>query len=437
MKGAVHVIGAGLAGLAAAVRLAGGSQNIVVHEAARQAGGRCRSYFDSSLGVTIDNGNHLLLSGNHDARAFLIAIGSEDQLSGPPEADFAFVDYATGERWHLRPNAGPVPWWIFSPQRRVPGTNARDYLELLRLFALGADVPLAAALRRRGVAYDRLWRPFFLAALNVEPAEGSSYLAAAIVRETLAKGGRACRPLVAARGLSAAFVGPALDYLADRGVKISLDHRLHVIVFANGHAVALDFAEDRIALEAEDKVILAVPPYVAREIVPGLQTPETYRAIVNAHFKIAPPKNCPAILGVVNGTIEWLFAFQDRLSVTISSADRLLEIAREELAKIIWREVAKVTQIEKPLPPWQIIKEKRATFAATVTENARRPGAGTVFSNLVLAGDWTGTGLPATIEGAIRSGYRAADMIAAAYERGPECKVYRKTPLRRRQGLPD
>ena len=418
MSRVVHIIGAGLAGLAAAVRLAGGQQNIILHEAARQAGGRCRSYFDTSLNMTTDNGNHLLLSGNCDARAFLSAIGSEDQLSWPAEADYAFIDYPTGERWHLRPNAGPLPWWIFSPLRRVPGTNARDYLELLRLFILSNDIPLATALRHRGVAYEKLWRPFFLAALNTDPTEGSSYLAAAVVWETFARGGRACRPLVAAHGLSKAFIDPALDYLAKRGVKVSFEHRLHAIDFTGGHAARLDFGEDKVQLEESDKVILAVPPYSAREIVPGLQTPETFRAIVNAHFKIAPPKNCPAILGIVNGTIEWLFAFQDRLSVTISGADRLLDMAREELAKIIWQEVEKVTRIEKPLPPWQIIKEKRATFAATIGENARRPGAVTAYANLVLAGDWTATGLPATIEGAIRSGHRAADIIALLSKKG-------------------
>jgi squalene-associated FAD-dependent desaturase len=412
MRNAVHIIGAGLAGLAAAVRLAGGPRNVVLHEAARQAGGRCRSYFDSSLGMTIDNGNHLLLSGNHDALSFLAAIGSADQLYWPSQADFAFIDYRTKERWHLRPNAGPFPWWIFSSRRRVPGTGARDYLELLRLFLLRNDMPPATVLRRRGVAYQRLWRPFFLAALNTDPAEGSSYLAAGIVRETLARGGRACRPLVAGHGLSAAFVDPALAYLANRGVKLSFEHRLHAIAFANGRAAALDFGEDSVSLEAADKVILAVPPYAAREIVPGLQTPETYRAIVNAHFKIIPPRNCPALLGIVNGTVEWLFAFPDRLSVTISSADRFLDVAREELATIIWEEIAKVTEIVKPMPPWQIIKEKRATFAATVEENGRRPQRSTAYANLVLAGDWTATGLPATIEGAIRSGRRAADLIA-------------------------
>jgi squalene-associated FAD-dependent desaturase len=413
-KPAVHVVGAGLAGLAAAVRLSGGPSEIVLHEAARQAGGRCRSFYDPVLGMTIDNGNHLLLSGNHDARKFLTAIGSEDQLAGPQEAEFAFVDLATKERWRLRPNAGRLPWWIFSPVRRVPGTGPFDYLGLLRLVVPGKDAPIGTVMRCDGLLYERLWRPFFLAALNTEPAEASSRLAAAVVLETLAKGGRACRPLFAAQGLSAAFIAPALDYLVKRGVTIRFDHRLRRIEFANGHAAALDFGDDLVQLDAADKVVLAVPPYAAQGLVPGLQSPEDYCAIVNAHFKIAPPENLPPLIGVVNGTIEWLFAFPGRLSVTISNADRLLDVPREKLAEIIWAEAAEVARIEKPLPPWQIVKEKRATFAATVAGNARRPGTGTAYANLVLAGDWTATGLPATIEGAIRSGHRAADLIAAS-----------------------
>ncbi|MGH6799860.1 MAG: hydroxysqualene dehydroxylase HpnE [Methylocella sp.] len=414
-KPAVHVVGAGLAGLAAAVRLAGGRREIVLHEAARQAGGRCRSYYDPALGLIIDNGNHLLLSGNHDARKFLTMIGSADQLAGPPEAEFAFVDLATMERWWLRPNAARIPWWIFSSLRRVPGTGPFDYFGLLRLLARGKDAPVGAVMRCDGLLYERLWRPFFLAALNTEPVEASSRLAAAVVLETLAKGGRACRPLVAAQGLSAAFIEPALDYLVKRGVKVRLDHRLRRIEFANDLAAALDFGDDLVQLDAADKVVLAVPPYAAQDLVPGLQTPGAYRAIVNAHFKIAPPENFPPLIGVVNGTIEWLFAFPGRLSVTISSADRLLDVPREKLAETIWAEAAEVARIEKPLPPWQIIKEKRATFAATAAENARRPGTGTAFANLVLAGDWTATGLPATIEGAIRSGHRAGDLIAASH----------------------
>ncbi len=111
--------------------------------------------------------------------------------------------------------------------------------------------------------------------------------------------------------------------------------------------------------------------------------------------------------------MEWLFAFPGRLSVTISGADRLIATPREELAAKIWSEIQLVTKIDSPLPAWQIIKEKRATFAATPAEEVRRPKTRGAWPNLLLAGDWTDTGLPATIEGAIRSGFAAADAALA------------------------
>jgi hypothetical protein len=146
--------------------------------------------------------------------------------------------------------------------------------------------------------------------------------------------------------------------------------------------------------------------------VKGLTVPLEFRAIVNAHFRIEPPAEQPPILGVLNGTVEWLFAFPGRLSVTISAGDRLIDSPREELAKTIWGEVAGMTGLPAALPHWQIVRERRATFAATPAQDARRPGAQTQWRNFVLAGDWTQTGLPATIEGAIRSGNRAANLIA-------------------------
>lgn len=404
----VHVIGAGLAGLAAAVALAGDGRKVTVHEAARQAGGRCRSYHDATLGMMIDNGNHLLLSGNQAARAFLNTIGSEDQLEGPEAAAFPFVDLATDERWTLRPNAGRVPWWVLSKDRRVPGTKATDYFELAKLLRADDDATIADAMRCEGLLYKRLWQPLLLAALNTDPPESAAKLAAAIIRETLVKGGAACRPLVAANGLAAAFVEPALAYLGTRGVDVRLDHALRAIRQGDKRIESLEFDDETVELGPDDRVILAVPAPAATSLLPGLVGPKSFRAIVNAHFKMAPPADLPPVLGLVNGTVEWIFAFKDRISITISGADRLLDVPREELIQTLWRDVQRAAKLADPLPTWQIIREKRATFAATPAEEARRPATRTRFRNLVLAGDWTATGLPATIEGSIRSGNSAA-----------------------------
>ncbi|HEX8416605.1 MAG TPA: FAD-dependent oxidoreductase, partial [Methylobacterium sp.] len=179
MAGTVHVVGAGLAGLSAAVSLAQGGARVVVHEAAKQAGGRCRSYYDATLGLTIDNGNHLLLSGNRSALAFMETIGAPaDALSGPAEAVFDFADLATGERWRLRPNAGRVPWWVLTPSRRVPGTRARDYLAPLGILRAAAGRTIGESMTCEGALYDRLWHPVLLAALNTDPKESDAGRAA-------------------------------------------------------------------------------------------------------------------------------------------------------------------------------------------------------------------------------------------------------------------
>jgi squalene-associated FAD-dependent desaturase len=407
----IHIIGAGLAGLSAAVRLAQSSATVVVHEATRQAGGRCRSYADAATGLTIDNGNHLLLSGNHAALDYLKAIGSDSHLVGPAGADFPFVDLATGGRWTIRMSDGRIPWWIFDATRRAPGTSPRDYLAMARLLWAPGGSTVCDLLPCEGLLYERLLHPLLLAALNIDPHEGSAALAGAVVRETLAAGGRACRPLVARFGLGSAFIEPALDFLRARNAVVHFEHELRGMTLEPGGGMGLDFGNDKVPVGRDDAIIVAVPPYAARSLIPGLDPPSTFRAIVNAHFRVEPPATIPHMIGVLNGTVEWIFAFPNRLSVTISAADRFMDAPREALARTIWAEVSRIAALPPALPPWQIVRERRATFAATPAENAKRPPAQTAWRNVFLAGDWTATGLPATIEGAIRSGHRAAQCV--------------------------
>ena len=169
MPRTVHIIGAGLAGLSAAVRLATPDNRVVVHEATAFVGGRCRSYHDASVGMTIDNGNHLLLSGNHAALDFLRTIGSQHRLIGPPAAEFPFLDLNSRARWTLRVDDGRLPLWIFDPKRRVPDTHALDYFSVARLLWGRADKNVGEIIACKGVLYSGLIEPLLLAALNVDP----------------------------------------------------------------------------------------------------------------------------------------------------------------------------------------------------------------------------------------------------------------------------
>lgn len=411
MSKTVHIIGAGISGLSAAVRLAAAGYQVRVHEAMQQAGGRCRSYFDAATGLTIDNGNHLLLSGNSAAVDYARSIGTDAGLVGPDSAEFYFADLADGQRWTLSLGNSRLPLWVLDPERRVPGTTVRDYLALAPLVWSPASRLVGDAIPCEGPLYRKLVAPLLLAALNVDPPEGSAGLAGAVVRKTLLAGGQACRPLIARDGLSAVLVEPAIEKLRAQGAEVLFGHELRRLNMSGDRISALDFGDDVITLGAEDKVILAVPPRPAASLLPGLKTPGQFRAIVNAHFNYVPPPGQPALLGVVGGLVEWLFAFPDRLSVTISNGDRLVDMPREQLAREVWQDICKLTGITANLPPWQIVRERRATFAATPEQNALRPGAVTSWNNLFLAGDWTDTGLPATIEGSVQSGNRAADLV--------------------------
>ena len=411
MTRTVHVIGAGLAGLSAAARLMQAGVRVAVHEATAQAGGRCRSYVDSVLNMPIDNGNHVILSGNRAALAFLDLIGARGRMRGPASADFPFADLATRERWTLRLGDGFFPWWIFADGRRVPNTRAFDYLVLARLMWMPGRRSVGEMIDCRGPLYEKLVEPFLLATLNNAPPQASAQLAATLLRETIAAGGGACRPLIATEGLSTAFVDPALDWLKAHGATVQFGHELHGIDFAGARAAALDFGAEKIALGADDAVVVAVPPNLAARLLPGLTVPTEFRAIANVHFKIDAPQT-PPMTGVVHATTQWIFAYPSRLSVTISAADALMQQPREELAREVWREVAQVARLPAELPPWQVVRERRATIATDPASEALRPPAQTAWSNVVLAGDWTATGLPPTIESAIRSGERAAALAA-------------------------
>lgn len=408
----MHVVGAGLAGLAAAVVVARQGRRVGLYEASPQAGGRCRSFFDAELGCRIDNGNHLLLAGNEAAMSYLRMIDALDTLEGPEAAVLPFVDLATGERWTVMPSRGRIPWWVLRAARRIPGTRARDYLAAGRLRNASEDATVAAVLDPATVLYRRLWQPFAVAALNTSAEQGSARLFGRVVGETLGRGGAACRPLVPRAGLSESLVDPALAALRRHAADIHLGMRLRAIEFAGDRVAALAFDSGRMGVAPEDRVVLAVSAPVAARLAPGLVVPEDHAPIVNAHFRYVAAGTTPLFAGIVNGTAEWVFRKREVLSVTVSAADALIDRPAEELRETLWREIAPVYGAAAgPIPPSRIIKERRATFRATPAQLRLRPPTETRWANLALAGDYVDTGLPATIEGAIRSGFAAAGWV--------------------------
>ncbi|MBY6263277.1 FAD-dependent oxidoreductase [Azospirillum sp. 412522] len=410
--GIVHVIGAGLAGLAAAVRLTEAGRRVAIYEQAPQAGGRCRSFHDAALGRLMDNGNHMVLSGNRALLDYARRTGGSDALEELRPAAFPFLDLRNGASWTLVPGG----LWLFDPTRRVPGSRPVDYLAALRCLTAGREHSVADRLSPNGALFEPLWRPLAVSALNGPVERVSARLFGAVLRETLLRGEAACRPVLAPHGLSAAFVDPATARLRAVGAAVHLGARVDALTFEEDRVTGFSAGGDSVTLGPRDSVILAAPAWVAERLVPGLVVPPPGPAIVNLHIRLDRPVRLPGglpFVGLVGGIAEWLFVRDGLLSVTVSDADALADLPAEEIAARLWVEIARhltaTQRLGEPIPPFRVVKERRATPDQSSESVSRRPATRTRWINLTLAGDWTETGLPATLEAAVRSGNRAAD----------------------------
>jgi squalene-associated FAD-dependent desaturase len=418
----VHIIGAGLSGLSAAVRLADAGRPVAIYDAAGHAGGRCRSFYDKTLDRMIDNGNHLIMSGNMHALDYLRRIGSEDALAGPAAAAYPFVDIATGARWRVRISDGLFPSWIFDPKSRVPGTALIDYLKAAGIALARPDQTVADVVDRGGPLYRTFWEPLTLAVLNTTPDIGQARLLWSVIRETFARGGRSSRPLVAKKGLGLAFIDPAVAHLRRRGAEIRFNARLRTVAFDGGRIARLDFPEGAVEIGPTDHVILALPPSRLKQIVSELDPPDDDASILNVHYRLRTPLANGVLgdspfIGMISSDAQWAFVRDDVVSLTVSAAHAIGmdDVPNEKAVQDLWRE----TQIgldlrNQPFEAVRVIRERRATPDQAPAAVAKRLKPQTRWRNLTLAGDHTDTGVPATIEGAIRSGDRAAEIVLRA-----------------------
>ena len=410
--GTVHVIGAGMAGLSCAVQCAKAGHSVAIYEASPQAGGRCRSFQDEGIGCLIDNGSHMLIGANEATKNYLDDIGSRDLVSEITPATFPFFQPDTGQQWQIKPGSPYFPLWLLRPGRRVPGTSPLDYAKALRLSKAKKEDTVGEVIGRDDPLYEKLWQPICRAVLNTDADEASAQLLWKVIKLSFLKGEAACRPIIFEKGLSAALVNPALAFLEAKDSNIRYQSRLRELRWQNDTVLALCFPEGLFRVEHEDAVVLAVPPDICAELWPDANPPLETRPIVNVHFRVREPVKLRGglpFLGLIGTDAQWIFSRGNVLSITISAASEHVDKPNWEIANHLWSELTKILDRNiGRLPPWRVIKERRATIAQTPEVLANRSVATTTLNNLFIAGDWTNTGLPATIEGSIQSGRRAA-----------------------------
>ena len=392
----LHVVGAGLAGLSCALAAADAGWSVQLHEAAGHAGGRCRSFHEPKLDRRIDNGTHMVVGGNRAVFEFLKRIGSTDELISCPPV-FPMLDLDSGRRWKATPLA------------LLPSTLAAAWA-----LRHNQDASITQRLGTLG-HFTRFWDPLAVAVMNTPAADASAVVFRRVLARTLWRGQAASRPYLARQGLSETFIEPALRALAAAGAAVRLHHPLRRLSWNGAEPDGLVFDDGEIRLAAADAVVLALPWTVARAMVPGIpEFPDS--PIVNAHFRltVTPAKPSPGgFLGLLGGTGQWLFLRGDVLSVTVSAAADLAERSIDEVAGLLWADAARALSLPGKPQAVRVIKEKRATIFHTPEMEALRPHP-RAARNLILAGDWTGTGLPCTIEGALCSGAEAARHLGAS-----------------------
>ena len=409
--GSLHVVGGGVAGLAAALAAARAGRSVTLHEAAPALGGRCRSVGDEPEGEH-DNGTHVLLGANRAALSFLDAIGARAGWIEPEPRGLPMVDLADGSVRRV----GLSPWSWLDPLQRPPGLNLGVLLRLGRLGLSGADRPVAGTFGA-GDFSRAVIEPLTVAALNTPVAEASTRRLATALRRIARPG--AGRLFVARRGLGPDLIRPAADALAAAGVVVRCRSRLRALEATDGRAERLVFTDAEVPLGAGDLAVLALPSHALAKLLSGLALPDRYEPIVNLHY--ATPHAGPIrFAGVLGGRAQWVLFRPGLASVTISAAREAVDAPAPALAEGIWREVARAAALLglPPLPAGtprcHVVKERRATISQTA--GALGPPERRPFANVTLAGDWLSL-LPATIEAAVVSGLKAVGRSLTPWQR--------------------
>ncbi len=400
MTGRVHVVGAGVAGLAAALAARRAGRPVTLYEATGQAGGRARTVTPAD-GFHHDNGTHVLLTANRRALGLIERVGARDRWIEPEPDGLPVYDLRNGRL--ARVGLSPLSW--LRPALRPEGLGLGDVLRLGAMVLPLPDRPILAAIGPRPVM-DSLVEPLTVAVLNTPVSIASTRrLGRALLRVAWPGGARL---LVAARGLGPDLVAPALEALRRDGADIRTGARLRGVEVRDGSAGALAFAGETLALAPGESVVLALPPAEIGRLLPHLPVPVAYEPIVNAHYQVRGPA-APRFVGLRGALSQWALARADHVSVTVSAAGEAADAEPAALLERIWAEIAPAfaaagVAIERSGEA-RVVKEKRATIrqaAGPLPQPPVRP-----LENLALAGDWLGD-LPATIESAVTAGERAA-----------------------------
>ena len=405
-KKKIHIIGAGLSGLSAAVSAIGKGFDVHIYEATGQAGGRCRSFKDDLLDTEIDNGNHLLLGANKAALGFIDEIDAKDNFNFLQNPQIPFFSLNTDEQWQLDTSN------IFSCISSIPNVGFNEYIKSLRLMLTNQQATIEECLNACDNLLGNFWKPMSVSLLNTPKEKASAYMLRHILGIIAMQGNDGLNTYLPKKTWSSAIINPAVSYIENHGGELSFHERIRDIEVKDDRITSLTLEGSKVAVKKGDYVIFAVTSSALKKLIPEIEVPEETNSIINVYFRYPYETKIP-FAGVVGGMVDWMFFKDGLISTTTSAANEIAGEKEEILAKRAWEDIKKATKITSShVPLYKVIKEKRATFSCTPESLNKRTKPLTKIKNMVIAGDFTDTGLPGTMEGAIKSGVKAAKLCS-------------------------
>jgi squalene-associated FAD-dependent desaturase len=436
----VLIIGGGFAGLSAGVALAGQGAKVTVIEQRRILGGRAYSIEDGATGELIDNGQHALLGAFHETQKFLRSIGTENLVRYQDRFRMVLAE-PDGGRMILTGSSLPPPFHLLTGVAGCRGLSIGDRLHLLRAgvsIVLNRSLPDTMTLKdwldrlhQPESLRQRWWYPLSISALNELPHRASANLFLRVLRQTFLGSLRDSSFGIITVGLGDLYTEQARKFIEAHGGEVYLNapadrlafsgRRFEAVVLRNGGAMTADYA------------VSAVPHYVLEKLLaPELvQKGGPFEALghlsdspmVSIHLWFDRPVMDEEFIGLIDSPIQWVFdksrlwnrdeTQAGALACITSGAYDLIDRSRDELIALAQKELCRFfpeVRMAKLIHS-RLIKERLATYSCTPEAERWRPDQKTAYENFFLAGDWTRTGLPATIEGAVTSGHRCAELI--------------------------
>lgn len=418
------VVGGGFAGLSSAAFLSSNGHNVQLLEASPKLGGRAYSFLDKKTNTMIDNGQHILMGCYKETINFLKLIEADKNLFYQKKLEVNFVK----ENYQLVPLKS-VP--LFYPLNLLFGMlnfKAISFCDRLKLLKIFLKLPFYSSKKlNKLTVYDWLkeekqtenameafWKILAIGALNTNLKNASAKTFVDILKEIFLNGSFAATILLPKYGLTETYCVPASLFIEKNGGTVNLSSQVTKLLYNDGRIEKVITPEK--VYDDFDFVISAIPHFALEKIIADesiIINPElNYSSILNIHIWLKENYLSKSFYGLIGSPVHWIFNKGTYLNLVISDADHLINNNDEELYELVCCELRKFVNLDEDLiTAYKVIKEKRATFISSNEIMNKRPLQQTRIKNLILAGDWVDTGLPSTIESAVKSGRLAADLI--------------------------